>query len=191
MAFVDPVRFSNPLRRFARRLVEERLPEVAAPLPLPESLSSEPWYSAGRAAASLGGERVDGWRLQEWPGKALRATFSACWRDGEGRLWNVLPGGETWLFLADPRRQYAGLPIADRYHALVRDALLEDYLKVCDLLSRRPLQAASREALLPMRERLEGWLELGGCGDQRCPCQSGKRYATCCSRRLAASLGGA
>jgi len=47
MAFVDPSRFSNPLRRFARSLVPDGEPLVAAPLPLPESLADEPWYSVG------------------------------------------------------------------------------------------------------------------------------------------------
>lgn len=188
MAFVDPSRFSNPLRRFARTLVAGAEPEVAAPLPLPESLGDEPWYSVGRAVASLGGARVDGWCLQEWPGQALRATFGACWRDAGGRLWNVQPGDRTWLFLPDPQRRYTGVPIAARYHALSRDALLEDYLQVCTALERPALGEAARDTLQQTRERLEGWLGLGGRGDQRCPCQSGKRYQNCCSRRLRDSL---
>lgn len=188
MAFTDPSRFSNPLRRFARTLVSDGAPEVAAPLPLPESLSGEPWHSVARAVAALGGARVDGWRLQEWPGRALRASFGACWRDGDGRLWNVLPGGQTWLFLADPRRRYEGMPIAERHHALSRDVLVEDYLRVCGILARPVLAEAVRETLGQTRERLEGWLELGGKGDQPCPCQSGKRYRNCCSQRLRDSL---
>lgn len=188
MAFSDPSRFSNPLRRFARTLVTAGEPEVAAPLPLPESLAGEPWYSVGRAVACLGGERVDGWCLQEWPGQALRATFSACWRAADGRLWNVLPGGQTWLFLADPQRRYEGLPIAERYQALSRDALLADFLQVSGELARVAPGSEVRQTLQQTRERLQGWLELGGRGDQGCPCQSGKRYRTCCSRRLRDSL---
>lgn len=188
MAFVDPVRFSNPLRRFARTLVADGEPEVAAPLPLPESLGGEPWYSVGRAVAALGGERVDGWCLQEWPGQALRAVFSACWRDGSGRLWNVLPGGQAWLFLPDPQRRYEGVPIVERYQALQRDALLEDYLRVCGILARPVLGEETRQTLQQTCERLEGWLELGGSGSQPCPCQSGKRYQNCCSQRLRDSL---
>jgi hypothetical protein len=188
MPFVDPSRFSNPLRRFARTLVPGAEPEVAAPLPLPESQGGEPWYSVGRAVASLGGERVDGWRLQEWPGQALRAEFSACWRDADGRLWNVHSGDRVWLFLPDPRRRYEGVPVAARYQALSRDALLEDYLRVRTALGRPGLDEEVRETLQQTRERLEAWLALGGSGDQRCPCQSGKRYQTCCSRRLRDSL---
>ncbi len=188
MAFVDPHRYSNPLRRFARTLVPGAEPEVAASLPLPESLSGEPWYSVGRAVASLGGARVDGWRLQEWPGQALRAEFSACWRDPGGRLWNVQPGDSVWLFLPDPQRSYEGVAVADRFRALSRDALLEDYLQVCTALGRAELSDAAEETLGQTRERLEAWLELGGRGDQRCPCQSGKRYENCCSRRLRDSL---
>ena len=188
MAFTDPVRFSNPLRRFARTLVADAAPEVAAPLPLPESLGGEPWFSVGRAVATLGGARVDGWRLQEWPGQALRAEFGACWRDGDGRLWNVLPGGQTWLFLPDPQRRYAGVPIAARYQALNRDALLADYLQVSGELARLAPDGEARQVLQQTSERLEGWLELGGRGDQPCPCQSGKRYRNCCSRRLRDSL---
>lgn len=188
MAFVDPSRLSNPLRRFARTLVADARPEVAVPLPLPESLAGEPWYSVGRAVAGLGGGRVDGWCLQEWPGRALRATFSACWRDGDGRLWNVLPGGQTWLFLPDPQRRYAGVPIAARYQALSRDVLLADYLHVSGELARLAPDSAARQTLQQTAERLEGWLELGGTGDSQCPCQSGKRYQNCCSRRLRDSL---
>lgn len=188
MPFVDPSRFSNPLRRFARTLVPGAEPEVAAPLPLPESQGGEPWYSVGRAVACLGGERVDGWRLQEWPGQALRAEFSACWRDADGRLWNVQSGDRVWLFLPDPRRRYEGVPVATRYQALSRDALLEDYLRVCTALGRPALDEEVRETLQQTRERLEAWLALDGSGDQRCPCQSGKRYQTCCSRRLRDSL---
>lgn len=188
MAFVDPSRFSNPLRRFARTLVAGGEPEVAAPLPLPESLAGEPWYSVGRAVSALGGARVDGWCLEEWPGKALRASFSACWRDGSGRLWNVLPDRRTLLFLADPLRRHEGVAIAPRYQGLERDALLADYLKVCVALGRAGLDEAAWETLQQTRERLEGWLELGGQGDSRCPCQSGKRYRNCCSRRLRESL---
>ncbi len=190
MAFVDPSRFSNPLRRFARSLVPGGEPLVAAPLPLPESLADEPWYSVGRAVAALGGSRVDGWCLQEWPGKALRARFGACWRDPGGRLWNVLPGGETWLFLPDPQRRYEGAPIAARYLSLQRDALLDDYLKVCGALARPGLDEAAWATLKQTGERLEGWLELGGSGEQACPCRSGKRYRACCSRRLRDSLVG-
>jgi hypothetical protein len=181
MAFVDPVRYSNPLRRFARTLVAGAEPQVAAPLPLPESLAGEPWYSVSRAVSALGGERVDGWCLQEWPGKAMRATFAACWRDADGRLWNVLPDRRTLLFLPDPLRRYEGVPVAPRYQSLERDALLADYLKVCETLGRPTLDDETRE-------RLEGWLELGGTGASQCPCQSGKRYQNCCSRRLRDSL---
>lgn len=188
MAFVDPHRYSNPLRRFARSLVPGGEPVVAAPLLLPESLEGEPWYSVGRAMACLGGERVDGWRLQEWAGQALRAEFSACWRDAGGRLWNVQPGDHVWLFLPDPQRRYEGVAVAERFQALSRDALLEDYLQVCSALGRPQLGEEAQETLGQTRERLEAWLELGGRGDQRCPCQSGKRYENCCSRRLRDSL---
>ena len=55
-------------------------------------------------------------------------------------------------------------------------------------LGRAELSDAAEETLGQTRERLEAWLELGGRGDQRCPCQSGKRYENCCSRRLRDSL---
>lgn len=188
MAFVDPARYSNPLRRFARTLVPGGDPLVALPLPLPESLDGEPWYSVARAVSALGGERVDGWCLEEWPGKALRATFGACWRDAGGRLWNVLPDRRTLLFLPDPARRHEGVPIAARHQSLERDALLTDYLKVCGILARPTLDEASWATLDQTRERLEGWLEAGGRGDSPCPCRSGKRYRNCCSRRLSDSF---
>lgn len=128
MPFSVPTHLSNPLRRFARRLVPDAAPEVAAPLPMPESLAGEPWFSVGRAVEALGGERVDGWILEEWRGLALRARFSACWRDPRGNLWNVLPQAGAIAFLADPQRRYEGVPLADQYQALSRDVLLEDYL---------------------------------------------------------------
>ncbi|MBF3216575.1 hypothetical protein HKT45_35500, partial [Pseudomonas aeruginosa] len=52
MPFSAPTHLSNPLRRFARRLVPDAAPEVAAPLPMPESLAGEPWFSVGRAVRS-------------------------------------------------------------------------------------------------------------------------------------------
>ncbi|PBD21439.1 hypothetical protein CLM86_43215, partial [Pseudomonas aeruginosa] len=55
MPFSVPTHLSNPLRRFARRLVPDAAPEVAAPLPMPESLAGEPWFSVGRAVEALGG----------------------------------------------------------------------------------------------------------------------------------------
>lgn len=188
MAFVDPARYSNPLRRFARTLVPGADPLVAAPLPLPESLAGEPWYSVGRAVSALGGARVDGWCLEEWSGKALRACFTACWRAADGRLWNVLPDRRTLLFLPDPARRYEGVPVAPRYQSLERDALLGDYLKVCAALGRPGLDEAGWDTLQQTRERLEGWLELGGSGNSPCPCRSGRRYQNCCSRRLRDSL---
>ena len=95
---------------------------------MPESPAGEPWFSVGRAVEALGGERVDGWILEEWRGLALRARFSACWRDPRGNLWNVLPQAGAIAFLADPQRRYEGVPLADQYQALSRDVPLEDYL---------------------------------------------------------------
>lgn len=184
MPFQAPTHLSNPLRRFARRLVAQGEPEVAAPLPLPESLAGEPWYSVGRAVESLGGERVDGWCLEEWPGLALRARFSACWRDPQGRLWNVVPKGAAIAFLADPARRYEGVPLPEQFQALSRDELLEDYLWLCRELLRPTLDDEVREVRAGMRQRLESWLELGGRGDARCPCGSGRRYRSCCSKRV-------
>ncbi len=84
MPFSVPTHLSNPLRRFARRLVPDAAPEVAAPLPMPESLAGEPWFSVGRAVEALGGERVDGWILEEWRGLALRARESWLALGGRG-----------------------------------------------------------------------------------------------------------
>ncbi len=185
MPFSVPTHLSNPLRRFARRLVPDAAPEVAAPLPMPESLAGEPWFSVGRAVEALGGERVDGWILEEWRGLALRARFSACWRDPRGNLWNVLPQAGAIAFLADPQRRYEGVPLADQYQALSRDVLLEDYLGLRRQLARAGLDDEARERLAGMAARLESWLALGGRGDQACPCGSGKRYRNCCSRLVA------
>ncbi|MBG5744873.1 SEC-C domain-containing protein [Pseudomonas aeruginosa] len=185
MPFSAPTHLSNPLRRFARRLVPDAAPEVAAPLPMPESLAGEPWVSVGRAVEALGGERVDGWILEEWRGLALRARFSACWRDPRGNLWNVLPQAGAIAFLADPQRRYEGVPLADQYQALSRDVLLEDYLGLRRQLARAGLDDEARERLAGMAARLESWLALGGRGDQACPCGSGKRYRNCCSRLVA------
>lgn len=187
MPFSVPTHLSNPLRRFARRLVPDAAPEVAAPLPMPESLAGEPWFSVGRAVEALGGERVDGWILEEWRGLALRARFSACWRDPRGNLWNVLPQAGAIAFLADPQRRYEGVPLADQYQALSRDVLLEDYLGLRRQLARAGLDDEARERLAGMAARLESWLALGGRGDQACPCGSGKRYRNCCSRLVASA----
>ncbi|MCP8464058.1 hypothetical protein NK553_08880 [Pseudomonas sp. ZM23] len=184
MSFRVPTHLTNPLRRFARRLVDNGTPEVAAPLPLPDGLAGEPWYSVGRAVDGLGGERVDGWCLEEWPGLALRAHFSACWRDARGRLWNVLPGATAIAFLPDPKRRYEGVPLPEHFHALERDELLEDYLWLRRELARHQLDDERREVRQSMCLRLESWLELGGRGDKPCPCNSGKRYRGCCSRRV-------
>ncbi len=158
MPFSVPTHLSNPLRRFARRLVPDAAPEVAAPLPMPESLAGEPWFSVGRAVEALGGERVDGWILEEWRGLALRARFSACWRDPRGNLWNVLPQAGAIAFLADPQRRYEGVPLADQYQALSRDVLLEDYLGLRRQLARAGLDDEARERLAGMAARLESWL---------------------------------
>lgn len=155
MPFSAPTHLSNPLRRFARRLVPDAAPEVAAPLPMPESLAGEPWFSVGRAVDALGGERVDGWILEEWRGLALRARFSACWRDPRGNLWNVLPQAGAIAFLADPQRRYEGVPLADQYQALSRDVLLEDYLGLRRQLARAGLDDEARERLAGMAARLE------------------------------------
>ncbi|MNP76550.1 SEC-C motif protein [compost metagenome] len=80
------------------------------------------------------------------------------------------------------------MPVAERYQALSRDALLADYLRVCEILARPALDEETRLTLQQTSERLEGWLELGGRGDRQCPCQSGKRYRNCCSQRLRDSL---
>ncbi len=160
MPFSVPTHLSNPLRRFARRLVPDAAPEVAAPLPMPESLAGEPWFSVGRAVEALGGERVDGWILEEWRGLALRARFSACWRDPRGNLWNVLPQAGAIAFLADPQRRYEGVPLADQYQALSRDVLLEDYLGLRRQLARAGLDDEARERLAGMAARLESWLAL-------------------------------
>ncbi|KAF1051841.1 MAG: hypothetical protein GAK43_02218 [Stenotrophomonas maltophilia] len=184
MTFRAPSHLSNPLRRFARRLVPEGQPLVVEALPLPESMPDEPWFSSGRAAQSLGGERVDGWSLEEWPGLALRARFAACWRDPRGQFWNVLPEGRPPGFLPDPRRRFAGVPIPDQYHALSRDALLEDYLTLCQAAARADLDEPRGELLAGLRQRLEDWLAHGGRADQPCPCGSGRRYRNCCSRRV-------
>ncbi len=162
MPFSAPTHLSNPLRRFARRLVPDAAPEVAAPLPMPESLAGEPWFSVGRAVDALGGERVDGWILEEWRGLALRARFSACWRDPRGNLWNVLPQAGAIAFLADPQRRYEGVPLADQYQALSRDVLLEDYLGLRRQLARAGLDDEARERLAGMAARLKSWLALGG-----------------------------
>lgn len=184
MPFRAPTHLTNPLRRFARRLVENGTPEVAAPLPLPDGLAGEPWFSVGKAVEGLGGERVDGWCLEEWHGLALRAHFSACWRDAQGRLWNVVPGAEAIAFLPDPKRRYEGVPMPEQFHALERDELLEDYLWLSRELTRHQLDDERREVRESMRARLENWLELGGRGDKPCPCNSGKRYRNCCSKRV-------
>ena len=184
MPFRAPSHLTNPLRRFSRRLVENGTPEVAAPLPLPDSIAGEPWFSVGKAVEGLGGERVDGWCLEEWPGLALRARFSACWRDAQGRLSNVLPGGEPIAFLPDPKRRYEGVPLAEQLHALERDELLEDYLWLSRELGKPQMDDERREVRESMRQRLESWLELGGRGDKPCPCNSGKRYRNCCSKRV-------
>ncbi|AVK07478.1 MULTISPECIES: SEC-C metal-binding domain-containing protein [Pseudomonas aeruginosa group] len=187
MPFSAPPHLSNPLRRFARRLVPDGTPEVASPLPMPESLAGEPWFSVGRAVDSLGGERVDGWILEEWRGLALRARFGACWRDPRGNLWNVLPQAQAIAFLADPQRRYEGVPLADQYQALSRDVLLEDYLGLQRRLSRAGLDEEARERLAGMSGRLESWLALGGRADQACPCGSGKRYRNCCTRLVSST----
>ncbi|MFP8981530.1 SEC-C metal-binding domain-containing protein, partial [Pseudomonas aeruginosa] len=116
---------------------------------------------------------------------ALRARFSACWRDPRGNLWNVLPQAGAIAFLADPQRRYEGVPLADQYQALSRDVLLEDYLGLRRQLARAGLDDEARERLAGMAARLESWLALGGRGDQACPCGSGKRYGNCCSRLVA------
>ncbi|MBG7026903.1 SEC-C domain-containing protein [Pseudomonas aeruginosa] len=187
MPFSAPPHLSTPLRRFARRRVPDGTPEVASPLPMPESLAGEPGFSVGRAVDSLGGERVDGWILEEWRGLALRARFGACWRDPRGNLWNVLPQAQAIAFLADPQRRYEGVPLADQYQALSRDVLLEDYLGLQRRWSRAGLDEEARERLAGMSGRLESWLARGGRADQACPCGSGKRYRYCCTRLVSST----
>lgn len=191
MSFADPSSFTNPLRRFARTLGGSASVEVAQPLPLPESRAGQSHLSVERAVATLGGERVDGWRLQEWPGVALRAEYVAAWRDGSGRLWHVQGDDGNWLFQSDPQpRARLSLPLP-RYQALSRDVLVEDLLQASQARDRSAPGSDARVVIGQTVERLTGWLALQGSGDVACPCGSGRRYANCCSRRLRDSLAGA
>lgn len=182
MPFVDPSRFTAPLRRFARNLGSHAEPQVVQPLALPESQSS-PQQAVARAVTSLGGEAVSGWRLQEWKGIALSASQALVWRDTEGRLWNLQDEG-YWLFVVDGALRQA----RPRYQALRRDALVEDFIRVGEQQVRCTSGSEAAQVLAQTAERLAGWLELGGKGDAPCPCQSGRRYAACCSPRLRESL---
>ncbi len=87
-------------------------------------------------------------------------------------------------FLPDPKRRYEGVPLAEQLHALERDELLEDYLWLSRELGKPQMDDERREVRESMRQRLESWLELGGRGDKPCPCNSGKRYRNCCSKRV-------
>lgn len=186
MPFLDPCRFTSPLRRFARTLKAGE-PQAVAALPLPESRDGQSRQSVERAVAALGGERVEGWRLLEWPGLALCALHAVVWRDARGRLWNVQDEA-AWLFVPDARLRPDTRPPLPRHQLLRRDALAEDFIRVREAAGRCSAGSEAALVLAQTVERLQGWLELGGRGDAPCPCQSGRRYALCCSPRLRASL---
>ena len=166
-----PTAISQPIRKLCK--------EVAG--------SAEPVFIPVRAdSADVGLTAAPGWAIWQCADALIEAEAHVARRTPDGELVAITPraGGEqTILFVEDPRRSAA--PEVDRERrALRRDPLIEDFITLGRkqfllLHADQPGQAASMRRLAVSQLIVKTMLERGLNGDDRCLCNSGKRYRNC------------
>jgi len=99
-----------------------------------DAIPMDCFINVDKAIQQGGGEIVYGWQIWETlPGVMMEAEFHAVWKNPDGTMYDVTPhifdGIEHILFLPDPNRTYAGKQIDNLRIALVKDKLVEQFIK--------------------------------------------------------------
>jgi len=123
--------------RFCRSIVPDAAPVYVPCRPLLGAPANECFPLVERQAASVGGERVFGWSVWEWPRVFIEAEFHAVWKQPDGSFLDITPKSlpiPRVLFVPDPKRAYHGRQIDNIRLPLCNDKAVKRFCEVSALI---------------------------------------------------------
>lgn len=198
-----PKEINAAVRAFSEELAGHRRAVAITLNPLPDAEALDCFSVVERVTADQAGERVLGWRIWENPGFWLEAEFHAVWRRPDGSLVDLTPVEahfERMVFVEDAAASYDGRQVNNRFWPLSghpaigrhvaaqaqhfefmnRGARADQHgpikIPAAELPELESIENRAQEALLRLAEA-RTW--TSGRND-RCPCNSGRKYKKCC-----------
>ena len=190
-----PIRISPTVLKFCNQIVAE--PELCFLNVIPSNwaIVNECFVNVERKIAKDGGSLQYGWQIWEWPLVMLEAEFHAVWVSPNGSLVDITPKQiptTNILFLIDPIRQYYGQQVNNFRFPLQDNALIREYIKVCDEIycemNRGDMKTyhgsvAIPERLLRQKSLLSHRLmKIQPGRNDLCICGSGIKFKKCCGK---------